>query len=318
MISNIGLTIVSYGDRYNYCHKVIEECLRQGIIYINVYGNKCSQKSSLALKILCKKKNINYFSFSQSMPMHELFTHSHGIFQINKNIKYFMILDDDNLPLENCFINLIKAKNKIIKKSNKFALYCTRHSMSKLDSICLKGSLIKKYPNNSYIGFDLLSILKIKILPLFSKKKEGEQCKTNFGPWGGMFLEMSIPNLINFKKAKYFLYADDINYSLNIDKKGIKQYLIGNANIKDLVLSNVTSSNYFISNLKKKSFYFRIKSHHNLSQSLKNNLFIYGFNKFSFYITFYYKFIIGLLVNTKRTKQRLLVFKLALRNSKYL
>jgi len=318
MVNSIGLTIVTYSDRSNLCTKIINECLNQGIVYINLFANQCHQVSIESLKVYSKKNKINFYNIKKTQPLTILFEKSLKEFKKNKQIDYFMILDDDNLPSKNCFKNLLDIKNQLFKNKKNFILYCTRNNFYNLDNLCLTTSWKKLYPKNSFIGFDIFYILKTIYFSKFIKKTPKKYSYTNFGPWGGMFLDIKALDRIKFHYKNFVIYADDILFTLKMNDLGFKQVVVGNANIIDLIPSNVVQNNYFISKLKKRSLYFRFRNHYFLSNLIKKNSIEYNCNKFFFYISFYIKFLIGIIFDLKKAKIRLLIYKLALRDSKLL
>ena len=318
MINRIGLTIVTYSDRSSLCTKIINECLNQGIVYINLYANQCHETSIENLKVFSKINKINFYNIKKTQPLTILFEKSLKEFKKNKQIDYFMILDDDNLPEKNCFKNLLDIKDQLFKNKNKFILYCTRHNFYNLDNLCLTTSWKKQYPENSFIGFDFFYILKTSYLSKFIRRAPKKYSYTNFGPWGGMFFDIKALDSIKFHYKNFVIYADDIFFTLKMNNLRFTQVVVGSANINDLTQSNVIQNNYFLSKLKKRSLYFRFRNHYYLSNLIKKNPFKYNLNKFFFYISFYIKFLIGTIFNFKKTKIRLLIFKLALRNSKLL
>lgn len=147
------------------------------------------------------------------------------IFKTLQDMDYIWLLDDDNLPTEDCLDGLLKlyALNKHEKRL--FAAF-------RDDRTEMKKSGNQQYTTNAFFGFDFFS-------KFTHKKNNPEIVKNNLVlcdtvPYGGLLLPTKIAKSKGLPNEKYYLYNDDNEYTYRYTKDGYKIFVSLNDTIHDL------------------------------------------------------------------------------------
>ncbi len=141
-----------------------------------------------------------------------------------KNLKadYFFLLNPDTVIEENLFKELIFWDKKL---SN--SVLCPKILIKKNKKIWWEGTKIFKIK-------DLLTNLKLSNSIHINKEKEDSEVKkfpyeTEAITGCAVFFRKSIIEKIGYLDEKFFMYGEDLDYSLRLRKKGYKIFVIPNA-----------------------------------------------------------------------------------------
>jgi GT2 family glycosyltransferase len=241
----ISILTVTYGERWIYLEKVLLKLLCyteiSQIIIVN-NGSTYNLKEVVA-KIVTEKIFIIDLSSNQG---------SAAGFKVglefalsNLKTEFLWLLDDDNLPDDNCLFNLVNYWDSIKEeqKSRKFALVCLRVNRKYLANIANNGPIEFNFPTgNSFLGLNVFRIhshfvyLVLRFLNNLRKLKENSNCEFQipFAPYGGLFLHKDLIGLIGYPNRNYFVYADDFEYTNRIQLLGGKLILLSNCKVSDL------------------------------------------------------------------------------------
>ncbi len=239
----VTVVIVTYANRFKFLDQTVQGCLEEGVEKIIVINNNSSEESSVKItKLRCR--------YSEKILVHNLDvnTGSAGGFNlgIQKAIKdqdceFVWLLDDDNMPKNNSLLELKKAWMRLECISKKDSLLSYRPVK---ENIGYKEAVLTNSPdlvlgrNNSFLGFHLLDVfskIKRKIKP--NKRFETYEGLVSVAPYGGFFFHKDILQEIGLPNKKFFVYADDHEWTYRIKKIKGRIFLILNSIIMDTDVS---------------------------------------------------------------------------------
>lgn len=274
-LNNIIVTIVTYGkkERFTYLSKVIKEldssdCIA-GIILVN-NGTEYDLESK-----------ITDLDFSKKIWHIDLKTNqgSAGGFKagiekfisLDYNYKTLLILDDDNLYHTSTFKLLSQLEQKYtLDFPHVWGIYRPAKQ-----SDLFEGSNDKSfsYLENRVGGFSI----KAKLFPktVNVKKKYTDISYHYMTPWGGTIISRDIIEKVGLPDEKFYLYDDDLDYSIRLQKNGVKILIPKEGTLTDLEGSwNENSKHrvqaYFEENSPKFRYLYSLRN--NIYSIKKNNL----------------------------------------------
>ncbi|WP_179412073.1 glycosyltransferase [Mucilaginibacter sp. E4BP6] len=203
---------------------------------------------------------------------------------------FIWLLDDDNLPAEDCLDSLIECWDELKGDKLKTALYCLRPDRN-TDLRIAQGDSPENYyliPNN-ILGFSILRLGYFqlrKIKDKFSKTKQFKKFATMpFVPYGGFFFHKNMVDIIGYPNESYFLYIDDADYTYRVTLASGKIWLIPGSRITDIEVSQGTDYKYsnfssIILDLWDFRMFYRVRNlvYFNSKTSVKN-AFLFKLNK---------------------------------------
>ena len=297
--------IVTYGDRFDLCEKVIDECLSQNLDKVFVVNNGSSDESHSKLQVK-SLENSKLNIISSTINLGSAGGYKAGLkFILEEGVAdYLWMLDDDTVPNRGAY-QAIKYANTLLKLNNddEYVLYSYRGNHWEQDISAVKDGTVKKYLANNFCGFNLFSKLR-ECLARKSKNKKVNYpiIRTTFGPYGGMFIPAKIISKIGYPDADFFCYADDHDFSLRLNELDVNQYLIHASELIDIDKSFAKNNSYFDSDLNEAKLFYTIRNHVFLSQKFIKNKQVYKFNKI----------IYQLIIFKEALKSFLLYFNFAL------
>ena len=236
--------IVTYSDRFNLVKEVIESCINEGIDKIIVVDNHSNDISRNKLKILENKLQNKLSVIYLQENTGSAGGYKRGLEEAYKSndCEYIWLLDDDNKPE----VGSLKVLKEFWERSN---IEDRKHNLCLLsyrkDRELYKQAVILQDPNmvlgdiNSFQGFHFRTIFKkcfrrINKNSIINRNTENSNGIVSAAPYGGMFFNKSIIDNIGYPEEKYFVYADDTDWSYRITQNGGKIYLLLNSLIVDL------------------------------------------------------------------------------------
>ncbi|WP_432710811.1 glycosyltransferase [Pedobacter sp.] len=130
--------------------------------------------------------------------------------------EWIWMMDDDAFPESDCLENLLKESELLT--DNKIVLA----------PVVIEGDKVD-HMHRGYINFD-----KIKFpLQVHTNDKifqtEGNLVEISFASFIGLFIKREIITEINFPHPNYYIFQEDMEYSIRIVKAGFPIYLVKNA-----------------------------------------------------------------------------------------
>ncbi|WP_419788684.1 family 2 glycosyl transferase [Mucilaginibacter sp. SP1R1] len=149
------------------------------------------------------------------------------------------LLDDDNLPDENALTCLLDKWSKVAGIDNKKALYCLREDRLPHVKVA-RGENPDRYylvPDN-FMGFSVFNILKNQLYKLGDKFKKTAAYKDKammpYVPYGGLLMHRTLIAAIGYPDERFYLYADDSEYTYRITQWGATIWLIPSCKVTDI------------------------------------------------------------------------------------
>jgi len=236
---NISVLTVTYGNRWQFLSRVIQLMLTYKqvdniIVVNNASAYNVSEKvagfNDSRINVINSKENLGSAGGYKA-----------GIQYVFENTKsnFLFLLDDDNLPRENVITDLLRQWDIIAGANNKKALFCLREDRVQHVKITRGEDPYRYYlvPNN-FLGFSILNIFKNQFNKLndkFTKNTKPQQLATiPYAPYGGMFMHRELIADIGYPNDRFYLYADDSEYTYRITQNGGKIWIVPQCGIEDI------------------------------------------------------------------------------------
>jgi len=205
MGNKVFVVTVTYGNRFHLLKQVIDSALSEGVHKIIVADNLKEYEKSLNDKIEVLYLDDNYGSAGG-------FKRGLQVAYNDPECEFIWLLDDDNKSMNGSLKILLDFWDslEIENKKERIALLSYRFKKEQL----AKKQLSKNKPDSDK---------KFGIVPV--------------APCGGLFIHKNLLNKIGYPNEKFYLYADDHEWSYRITKIGGGIYLILDSKIDDLELS---------------------------------------------------------------------------------
>jgi GT2 family glycosyltransferase len=313
--------IVTYGDRFHLLKQVIDACFREGVDKVIVVDNASVENSKNQLKEFEKQHKNNLKVIYLDENTGSAGGYKRGLQEAYKcdECEYILLLDDDNVIDKDFIILLKKYYIQLTTTSNVKDIVLLAYRNYEYLNDFIKD--IDRVTNKKYYrGFDFISIIKKKF-----KYKKRDKLKNNtinikkipVAPYGGMFFPKKILDLIGFPNEKFYLYADDFEFSHRISKQ-YNLFLIPFLKIKDIDSSWCKNNKNFFyhpfinEGSDKKTYYLFRNSHYFEEKIMEKSVIVYQLNKI-IYLSILS--VIGLL--NFKFKRIFIIFK-AIRDSRKL
>lgn len=236
---NICVVTVTYGDRWQFLEQVIKAVLTlenvTNLIVIDnasVYnvGDKCSEMGDARIKVIPQQENIG------SAGGYKI-----GLeyFKNNTQADFVWLLDDDNLPNKGALEKLTDEWYSISGEEDKKALFSLRTDRKQHINIARGVDPTRYYLiPNGFMGFNLFRIPLNQFLKIRDKFIQSKPFKRKaimpYVPYGGLFFHKSMIGNIGYPNERFFLYADDSEYTYRITEGGGTIWLIPASQITDI------------------------------------------------------------------------------------
>ncbi|MGQ9846213.1 MAG: glycosyltransferase [Bacteroidales bacterium] len=239
MMPRVFVGVVTYGDRYKYLRKNIEQLLKSDVEKIVIICNNVSEQSlksiselsskfSKIIHIENKENNGSAIGFAMAI-QHALIS----------GCEFLWLLDDDILLQPDTLKILIENWHKLLHTmpQDNFALCCFRkeHHPDLLAGRPIKSCYLRK---GSFLGRHFINVLyRLRnITPWRSKprKKLPDIIEIPYTSYGGFFAHSSVYKRIGLPKAEFCLYYDDNEYTIRLTRNGGKIFLCPHARLDSL------------------------------------------------------------------------------------
>ncbi|MBK9732267.1 MAG: glycosyltransferase [Chitinophagaceae bacterium] len=238
----VTILIVTYGNRWIFLENVLKEVLKSNdIIQIVVVDNGSTYDVKQSISIFNSNK-IHVISITANQG--SAFGFKTGLEYILKNsdTEFIWFLDDDNIPIDNCLIGLLSYWHSIQnpEKCRKQSLLALRIDREYLVNVSKGYPIEFNFPSkNAFLGFNLQHILGYLKYKVFSRNAIGENITMHnveipFAPYGGLFMHKDLVSVIGYPDIKFFLYADDFEYTNRIRIIGGSIMLLHNCKVADI------------------------------------------------------------------------------------
>lgn len=281
--------LLTYADRAPLCRQVIERLVNMGVRRIIIIDNASQESSRLVLeKIATQTPQINLLRQTENLgsakgfrvALEEAFRH---------NEEFFLLLDDDNLPAEDCLQKLFTAHSLFEADQTSILLHANRSLTRPADSASFENGFTRTFPENGFCG-QTAEVIFTAWKKKLHRRQAGAAGQTNYpvvrvhcGPYGGMFARRSVFEQVGPPRDDYYLYADDHEYTIRMDRNGISQFLIEPAVIVDLDISFAPDTGFLSEKTSPMKIYYMVRNNVHLGLPLIKSRWRYGANKAAFF-----------------------------------
>lgn len=280
--------MVTYADRASYCGRVVERLIEAGVNRIIIVDNASCERSRTTLEALASRfARVALLVNDSNLGAAGGFIRGFEA-AFAGDEEFVFLLDDDNLPHEDCLQRLVTAHRLLEPDESGILLYANRGSTRETDMRAFRGGYTKAYLPNSFCTFDIreraIDRLKLLMPTRSTSAINYPVVRVHYGPYGGMFGRRELFAGVGMPRADYFLYADDHDYAMRMDRHQIAQFLVEPARIEDLDVSFAPGSHLLSESLSEMRVYYQMRNHTHLSQPTIRSRAIYNINKNSFLV----------------------------------
>lgn len=293
--------IVTYADRFHLLKEVIASCLAEGVDKLIIVDNNSDENSKNQLKNIERQLNDKITVIYLSRNTGSAYGYKKGLEEANKEKEcdYIWLLDDDNKPQRGALQVLKSFWSSLNRedKNEKVSLLSYRE-----DRKLYKDAIATGHPDlvlgrrNSFMGFHFMNypvkLIKVLKKALTSRSHSfSEEVKSGLvsvAPYGGMFFHKEILKTVGYPNEKFYVYADDHDWSYTITKNSGSIYLLLDSKIDDIDTSwHISQKNESIFKIIPNQNPFRVyyttrnRVYFEL-EHLVDNIFVYQFNRVVF------------------------------------
>lgn len=245
LMQNTCLVTVTYGERFDFLKSVVESAFTNGVLKILIVSNNAETKSLERIRALESesKGSIDVIYLPENRG-------SAGGYKagLEKAVNYsdcefIWLLDDDNQPTPNALNELLKHYKELSStfQPHQLGLLSIRQDREQLQRAAKIVDAYKIFPRtSSFLGFHVLDLPR-KILKALRLKRPDKILQSPksaveipFGPYGGLFFHKTLLQEIGYPDERFFVYADDTEFTFRLTKKGKKLFLIPSSTIQDI------------------------------------------------------------------------------------
>lgn len=281
---SVTALIVTYGSRAHLTSAVIRRLNEIGVAQIILVDNGSEPAARDKYQTLSTVlPQLKVLSLLKNFGSAEGFLAGIKDFMANGITRYLWVLDDDNSPDINALQALSSAANDLqeVEKCEDPVLHCSRADVREADAVALASGEPKTLHVNRFMGFSLKGWFSAKLGRFRTQSCENPRgyVEIHCGSYGGLFVSRSNISTIGLPHAYFVLYSDDTEYTYRFFKRGIRQFLIADAQVRDLEPTFTAGADYFDVAMSDVKVYFSIRNHVSLSHGLRQSKVIYEINK---------------------------------------
>lgn len=238
---------VTYGDRFDLLKQVIDRLMGQRFGKIIVVDNGCAPASQNQLVRLAAESGgvVEIIALGENRGSAGGYRAGLEAALADAQCEYFWLLDDDNVPAHDAFAKLCGTYELLSKQysAERLALYCMRDGRDWLKDVAAGVSSRDVLPKrSSFSGFHLADLHKKvakRIFPVRSKQMDvrdgsATSFEIPFAPYGGLFWHRSAVSAVGLPDERFFVYADDIEYTYRFTQGGGKIFLCPESFVEDV------------------------------------------------------------------------------------
>lgn len=295
----ICAVVVTYGNRFFLLNQVIDSLVYNAVSRIIVVDNNSYEESREQLRE--REKELQ--GLLTIIRLHEN-TGSAGGYKTGlisaracRDVDFIWLLDDDNVPAPNALMALKSfwANFDMSNKDERLCLLSFRKDrlvykeLARRDSSSIEPIIGSR---NSFLGFNILQLFSLRKKPnIFSGTLNEDDIimNTNFGkvpvaPYGGMFFNKLLLDIIGYPDERFFLYGDDYEFSHRIIKHNGEIILLLDSGITDIDVSDNKGFDCDEQNLFR--LYYSTRNNVYFQKTLATNKLLYSINRLLFWPIF--------------------------------
>lgn len=280
-MGSVVAVTVTYGDRFELVQKVVESALKEGVDKVIIVDNASQEpsRSKLLEYVGANNEQLILISLEDNSGSSGGFSCGLQIALTLDDAESIWLLDDDNVPCVGSLKALILTRDMLLSASNidDVVLYSYRGSSRLQDKYAVFDGYIKNYSPNNFMGFNCSGLWK-RFLGVRCAVVNYPLIRVFIGPYGGMYLSKNTLLKVGLPDERFYLYADDHEFTSRLNKLNIDQFLVYSSRLNDIDES-FYNGGYFSPLSSRFKMYYSIRNHVYLSKSHVENKYIYLFNK---------------------------------------
>jgi len=300
MNDGVFVVIVTYGNRFHLLKQAIDSSIREGVHKIIVVDNHSEVESRNKLMEYEKSLNgkIKVLYLDDNYGSAGGFKRGLETAYNDPECEFILLLDDDNEIKRGAVSKLFLTYSKVLEKlgTEKFVLLAFRPVTDNYTKLLVRFRGKRFFVNlinplyDTYKGFHITNLL---FLPIRQKIKrdskdmfyKGYQNDALFeldrGSYSGLFFSKRIIRQIGFPNEKFYLYCDDLEYTLRMTKRfKYRIFVVLESEFIDLDVSYDVNS-YGVKSMNPFKLYYSTRNAISLEkQYLIKNKAIYNLNKY--------------------------------------
>ncbi len=236
MIENTYVIIVTYGNRKVYLEKVLDYFSDNKSVQIILVNNN----SSCELSSLIEETKTKIHLINSSHNKGSAWGFKTGIQYaiLQADCAYIWLLDDDNLPEKNVLAILTDTFTLRVlqNQNNNFALMPVRSDRKYLKNVADGQPVHWNFPmKNAFLGFHLFKLHYFLFRKMFRiTTKQMNDIIIPCAPYGGLFFHKNLIQQIGLPDERFFVYADDFEFTYRITYNNGSIMLVPGAVVNDL------------------------------------------------------------------------------------
>lgn len=238
---NVCCAIVTYGNRFVYLSRVVQEALYQGVNKIVIVDNGSKEPARSALQSLVNtQKNILYHRFEENEGSAKGFRTALEL-AARQDCEFIWMLDDDNLPEKDALRVLTDFwKNNGFSPQDTVALTSFRKDRQHyIHALQTRDPNALLWPGNSFMGFHIKQVFD-KIGERIRKPRTNagqdnfQPMKLNAGGFGGLFFHKNLLQKTGLPGEEWVLYNEDFWFTSRITKANGEIWLLPESRLSDI------------------------------------------------------------------------------------
>lgn len=236
---NICVLIVTYSNRWQFLEQILDRVLAlENVTDIIVVDNASAYNVADSCRELHDTR-ISVIANAQNLGSAGGYKAGLEYFVQKTEANFVWLLDDDNLPAPDALQKLIHSWDDISGTEDSKALFSLRLDRRQHVRVA-QGEDANRFflVENSFMGFNLFRVpfnQYYKLRDKFRKAKAlNEKAALPYAPYGGMFFHKKLIDLIGYPDERFFVYADDSEFTYRITAKGGLIWLIPASQITDV------------------------------------------------------------------------------------
>lgn len=280
-MNRIFSLIVTYGERYHLVEQVVHRLIEQGVSKIVLVDNGSSPENKSKIKALTASVDgkLVHIDLTENKGSAGGIYEGLNYLKSQDDFDTLWILDDDNLPEKDSLKALIDNKEALAQQFDDPVLYSYRGDLWIDDRLAVTLGYIKAYQKNNFIGFNSWGYFKKLYMRRKIRAVNFPIVRTQLGPYGGMFISKQRLQQIGLPRTEFYLYADDLEYTLRLNAAQVDQFLIYASRLKDIDVSFDVANRIFDASVADARLFYKIRNHVYLSQAFIDSHAFYFANK---------------------------------------
>ena len=251
--NSVCVVTVTYGNRFKLLRQVIQSVLALGVGKVLVVDNASEAKSRKQLRELERASQGKVEVVYSPENLGSAGGYKAGLEHASRDstCEFIWLLDDDNQPEAGALNELqVQYSDLSVRHTQgELMLLAMREDSPYLQVAARSRSKRKGFPRkSSFLRFHVLDIPQ-KLLKLTGARiGQGTDALVQkfvdipFGPYGGLYFHKRSLAKIGYPNERFFVYADDFEYTYRLTRSGGKLFLIPASKIRDMDQSWNTKS----------------------------------------------------------------------------